>query len=358
VSVRARLAVDIDRAWDMLHTPDIFRAVSAPFTVFQDDPAHPLPDRFEPDTDYPVVVSAGGIFPLGKQIIRLEDTVTSWTRRETVDVGRGVSGVLRRMSGWNHRMALEATPDGSTQFSDTLSVQAGWLTPLMWPGCLIFWQWRALRLRHLAKRLRPSTTRAWDDRYLASQRMWSGDANPWLVATAQSLPPGRALDVGSGEGADALWLAEAGWVVQAVDASAVALYRGHREMVRRLDASDKPVRISWRVVDMSSDPFPDEQYTLVSIQFLHVEPALRLDVWRRASQRVAPGGTLLIVGHSVKDTDAGVRRPPPELLFEPAVFDTLDPTGWTQWSVSERERQATHRGEAVTVWDVVLVAKR
>jgi SAM-dependent methyltransferase len=342
----------------MLHTPEIFRAVSSPFTVFRDDPAGPLPERFQPDTDYSVIVTAGGMIPLGKQIIRLEDTVASWAERQTVDVGRGVSGMLSQLDGWNHQMALEATPDGSTLFRDTLTVNAGWLTPIMWPTFMIFWQWRALRLRQVAKKLRSGATRSWDDRYLASQRMWSGEANPWLVSSATPLVPGLALDVGAGEGGDAMWLAEAGWQVTATDASAVALYRGNRELLRRFDTTGRLLGISWQVSDIATEPLPAELFDLVSIQFLHLDPATRLKVWQQAMTRVAPGGTLLIVGHSAKDAEAGVRRPPPDLLFDLEVFDALDPAGWSEWSVSERERSATHRGEAVTVWDVVLVAKR
>ena len=51
----------------------------------------------------------------------------------------------------------------------------------------------------------------WDERYAAHDRVWSGRPNPRLVEHATELPPGLALDVGCGEGADVVWLAEHGW---------------------------------------------------------------------------------------------------------------------------------------------------
>ena len=148
----ATLPVDIDTAWEMLHTPAVFKQVSAPFTVFRDSPSNPLPDRFAPDTDYTVSVFAGGIIPLGTQIIHLEDTLTSAEHRHTVDVGRGVSGMLSLMKNWRHQMAVQKLPNGHTRFNDQLSVSASWLTPMMWPAFTIFWRWRAMQLRRIARK--------------------------------------------------------------------------------------------------------------------------------------------------------------------------------------------------------------
>ena len=69
------------------------------------------------------------------------------------------------------------------------------------------------------------TQEFWDERYRSAGRLWSGQPNPQLVAQIAGLPPGDALDAGSGEGADAIWLASRGWAVTAVDVSAVALDR-------------------------------------------------------------------------------------------------------------------------------------
>jgi methylase of polypeptide subunit release factors len=66
---------------------------------------------------------------------------------------------------------------------------------------------------------------AWEERYRSSSAVWSGRPNAQLVEEAGDLPLGSALEVGSGEGADALWLAARGWRVTGVDFSATALER-------------------------------------------------------------------------------------------------------------------------------------
>ena len=350
VSVRTRLDTDIDTAWDMLHTPTVFQKVSSPFTVFR--ARGEFPSRFRPDTDYEVTVSAFGLIPLGRQIIRLEDRVDSWMTRQTTDVGRGISGPLGVVTNWRHQMSLTALEDGSTEFSDQLTAHASWLTPLLWPAFAVFWRWRLFRLRALAKTLTSAGTRQWNERYASHRSMWSGEVNPVLEEVATSLTPGSALDIGAGEGGDAIWLAERGWNTTGTDASSVAIYRGAREAIRRgLD-------ITWRVSDTVTKDLPEGDFDLVTLHFIHLPEALRQPLWKAAASRVSPGGTLLIVGHSVKDLDAGVRRPPEDLLFDQSSFDLLDPSAWSSWSVTERERTVTRDDKTVSVWDVVLVAKR
>ncbi|MET7368693.1 class I SAM-dependent methyltransferase [Streptomyces sp. NPDC005566] len=134
----------------------------------------------------------------------------------------------------------------------------------------------------------------WDDRYRESDRIWSGNPNTALVREVEGLKPGRALDLGCGEGADAVWLARWGWTVTATDISRVALERaaGH--------AADAGVadRIDWQWHALGAS-FPEGEYDLVSAQFLHSMGDLpREQILRRAASVVAPGGVLLIVGHA------------------------------------------------------------
>ncbi|GAA2166766.1 class I SAM-dependent methyltransferase [Actinomadura napierensis] len=134
----------------------------------------------------------------------------------------------------------------------------------------------------------------WDARYSESERIWSGDPNTVLVREAADLPPGTALDLGAGEGADAIWLARRGWRVTAVDISQVALDRAARH------AADAGVadRIDWQRHELGPS-FPDGEFDLVSAHFLHSPRELpREEVLRSAAAAVAPGGILLIVGHA------------------------------------------------------------
>lgn len=134
----------------------------------------------------------------------------------------------------------------------------------------------------------------WDDRYRESDRIWSGNPNVVLVREVEGLGPGRALDLGCGEGADAVWLARFGWKVTATDISRVAL---ERAAVHAAEAGVAD-RIDWQWHDLGAS-FPEGEYDLVSAQFLHSMGDLpREAILRRAVSAVAPGGVLLIVGHA------------------------------------------------------------
>ncbi|MFD9288095.1 SAM-dependent methyltransferase [Streptomyces sp. NPDC060030] len=134
----------------------------------------------------------------------------------------------------------------------------------------------------------------WDDRYRESDRIWSGDPNVALVREVEGLTPGRALDLGCGEGADAVWLARLGWKVTATDISRVAL---ERAAVHAADAGVAD-RIDFQWHDLGAS-FPEGEYDLVSAQFLHSTGDLpRERILRQAASVVAPGGVLLVVGHA------------------------------------------------------------
>jgi SAM-dependent methyltransferase len=134
---------------------------------------------------------------------------------------------------------------------------------------------------------------SWDARYAESPQIWSGRPNVVLEREAAALVPGRALDLGCGEGADAVWLARRGWQVTAVDISGTALKRaaGHAE------SAGVAERIEWQRRDLG-ESFPDGTFDLVSAQFLHSWGDLpRVKILRAAAAAVAPGGILLIEGH-------------------------------------------------------------
>ncbi|MEU8250293.1 class I SAM-dependent methyltransferase [Nonomuraea sp. NPDC048916] len=135
----------------------------------------------------------------------------------------------------------------------------------------------------------------WDTRYAGKDRLWSGKPNPALVRETSGLAPGHALDLGCGEGADAIWLASRGWRVTAVDISGVALERAAAHAA----AAGVADLIDWQRHDLGHT-FPEGGFDLVSAQFLHSHGDMpRERILRTAAEAVNPGGgVLLIVGHS------------------------------------------------------------
>lgn len=134
----------------------------------------------------------------------------------------------------------------------------------------------------------------WDARYAEKDRIWSGRVNAQLSAVAETLQPGRALDLGCGEGGDAVWLAEHGWEVTATDVSETALARARAEAERRGVAD----RIDFQHHDLS-DSFPDGTFELASAQYLHSFVRLeRPQILRRAAAAISSGGLLMIVDHA------------------------------------------------------------
>ena len=199
---------------------------------------------------------------------------------------------------------------------------------------------------------------SWNKRYQSSARVWSGNPNPQLVAEVADLAPGRALDVGCGEGADAIWLARQGWEVVAADISGVALERAAQH-ARDLD----PVafaRIEWRHTDLLVDPPEADSFDLVSAQFMQLPPRPRARLFSALVQSVKTGGTLLVVGHHPTDLTAGVPRPQmPELFYSADQIATLLDDGWTVVVEEARPRTAaTAQGDEVTIHDAVLRATR
>jgi SAM-dependent methyltransferase len=201
----------------------------------------------------------------------------------------------------------------------------------------------------------------WDERYRQHGEhasVWSGEPNAQLVAEVVDLTPGSALDVGAGEGADAAWLARRGWRVTAVDISSVALARAAAAVQ---DEPETAARITWQHQDLTASPPPAGTFDLVSAQFLHLPAPQRDAVYSRLAASVAPGGTLLIVGHHPSDLDTSVRRPStPGLLFTAEeIAAGLDPHEWEIVTCTARPRATSDsEGAPVTVQDAVLRARR
>jgi SAM-dependent methyltransferase len=136
----------------------------------------------------------------------------------------------------------------------------------------------------------------WDARYSEGDgARWSGRPNGRLLAEVASLRPGRALDVGCGEGADAIWLASNGWTVTAIDISEVAVTRA-REAAERVGAA-----VEWVHGDALHTPFPAGSFDLVSMQYPALPKAAGEAAVRKLLDTVRPDGLLLAVYHDLTD---------------------------------------------------------
>ncbi|WP_017613469.1 class I SAM-dependent methyltransferase [Nocardiopsis salina] len=200
----------------------------------------------------------------------------------------------------------------------------------------------------------------WEDRYSGHGGHGRGglEASPHLIAEIARLEPGSALDAGCGTGTDTLWLAGQGWRVTAVDIAQNALETA-RARVQEIGA---PVaeRVHWQREDLTTWEPPAGGYTLVHSHYVHTD-APRPDLYRRLATAVAPGGTLLVVGHHPDGLhgDAAHAGHHGTQLTAQEVADLLDPGEWTVETADARVRTATvGDGREITLHDAVLRARR
>lgn len=182
--------------------------------------------------------------------------------------------------------------------------------------------------------------------------------SPQLVAEAAGLEPGTALDAGCGEGGDALWLASRGWRVRAVDLSETALDRG-RERAAAL-GPEAAARIDWEQADLTRWSPPEGAFDLVTSQYVHTTGSLR-DLLARLATAVAPGGTLLFVGHHPGDGHSThAHGPDPHVHFTAAeAAAVLDPERWEVVVAEDRSRTVTRSGgQEIAMEDAVVRARR
>ncbi|MFC6081114.1 class I SAM-dependent methyltransferase [Sphaerisporangium aureirubrum] len=199
----------------------------------------------------------------------------------------------------------------------------------------------------------------WENHYSGREQVWRGTPNALLVETVAGEPPGRALDLGCGEGGDAVWLATRGWQVTAVDISATALSRtAARAAGAGAGAGD---RVTTERHDLART-FPGGTFDLVNAQYLHTPFDLpRARVLREAAHALNPGGLLLVVDHGsvlpwAWNPDADAHFPAPQDIF--AELD-LDPAHWRPERLDRPNRQATGpAGETATATDTVVAVRR
>jgi len=152
----------------------------------------------------------------------------------------------------------------------------------------------------------------WDRKYASGDLLWGAKPNRVLVTEAAELAPGRALDLACGEGRNAVWLAERGWSVVAVDFSEVAIGKA------RSRAADAGVDVRFVCADLIELVPEPIAYDLVLVLFLQIPASERTLVLERAAKALAPGGTLLVLGHDTTNLTDGVGGPSdPSVLYTP-----------------------------------------
>jgi SAM-dependent methyltransferase len=191
---------------------------------------------------------------------------------------------------------------------------------------------------------------AWDRRYADTELVWSATPNQFVAEELADLPPGRAVDLATGEGRNAIWLARRGWEVTALDFSQVGLDKG-REL-----AGDTPVH--WLRADATTWRDP-AAYDLVLLAYLQLPAEERRAAVRHAFEALREGGTLLLVAHDSTNLVEGTGGPQ-----DPAVLmtaeDVLADLGGEQFDVIRAERvsrsvEAGHGGDAGRVaWDCLV----
>lgn len=195
------------------------------------------------------------------------------------------------------------------------------------------------------------TSREWDERYGDRELLWSAQPNRFLVEEVTGLVPGRALDLGCGEGRNAVWLAACGWAVTGVDFSSVGIGKA------RALAERSGVEVDWQIGDLTAWE-PAETYELVLVFYVHLPPEQLGAVLDRATRALAPGGTLLIVGHALRNLEEGFGGPPtPEVLYTvTGLTAALD--GVELERAGEVERTVEADGVGHTAIDVLVRARR
>ncbi len=177
----------------------------------------------------------------------------------------------------------------------------------------------------------------WDERYSAEGYVYGTEPNGFLVAKAELLPAGRVLCLAEGEGRNAVWLAEQGFEVTAVDASAVGLHKA------RALAAERGVRITTVHADLAAFVIePGSWDGIVSI-FCHLPPALRAEVHRRCVAGLRPGGVMLLEAYTPDQVGRGTGGPPSVELMMDAETLRLELTGLEFLELSETEREI-HEG--------------
>jgi SAM-dependent methyltransferase len=193
----------------------------------------------------------------------------------------------------------------------------------------------------------------WDELYASTDLVWTAEPNVFVARELGGLAPGRALDLGAGEGRNAIWLAERGWQVTAADFSAVALAKA-----AKLAAARGVTGITWVAADLRDYQPPPDSFDLVLLAYIHLPPAESTALLHAAATALAPGGTLLFVGHDRDNIAHGYGGPQePAVLHQAAEVVAALPGLIIQQAGQERRAVPASEGERTAI-DTLVRAQR
>jgi SAM-dependent methyltransferase len=190
----------------------------------------------------------------------------------------------------------------------------------------------------------------WDARYAAAP-VWSQGPNAVVADLLAPLPPGRAVDLGAGEGRHALWLAGRGWQVTAVDFSAAGLARG------RGLAEERGLQVTWEVADVTAWE-PAEPVDLVLVAYLQLSEQVLDGILRRAATWLVPGGHLLVIGHDRANLERGHGGPQDPEVLHTAQMLAAAAERLEVLDLEQVERPVTTEEGPRTAVDTLLMARR
>ncbi len=177
----------------------------------------------------------------------------------------------------------------------------------------------------------------WNERYASRPILWDVDPSPFLSGEVGDRTPGRALDLGAGEGRTALWLAQQGWRVTAVDFSDVALDRGRQ----RAEAAGVAGAVEWVCADLVDFDPGGATYDLVLMMFVHLRPPERRRLLQLSVATLAPGGLVVVAGYDSTNPEGAGGPRDPEILFTPEAV------------AADLEGLRIERGERIQVGEAV-----
>lgn len=192
----------------------------------------------------------------------------------------------------------------------------------------------------------------WDERYAATELVWSATPNRFVAQACADLPPGRALDLAAGEGRNAIWLAQRGWTVTASDFSAAGLDKGRR-LAEHADVAE---RVDWVVADATTTDWSPE-HDLTVVAYLQLVADQRRAAVRRGFAALRSGGTFFLVAHDTTNRDEGTGGPQDAAVLMTAG-DVLGDLDDASYDVVRAERVARDvvagDGSVATAYDAVV----